>query len=181
MADPIEINSTSSSTADILGLDDINVDLNLGLPQPLKTEGTNSLTLDPVKADLGTDSHVKIDPLKTDSGLTIDLKPLKTESSMSLDLKPAVVDLCLTLNVGKIPNLCIKQPYHHHVGFTMWGTEVWGFTFSGQQETVVQEQHPSPAVAVGDMVGNWTAHEAPRRVPERPKRESGGLRIRVEP
>jgi hypothetical protein len=173
MADPVEIKVTSSSanTVDLLGLDDINadvglddinVDLNLTLPQPFKTDAVNT-----VKADLGTDSHVKLDPLTTDS-------------SISVDLKPAVVDLCLTLNIGKLPNVCIKQPYHHHIGFTLYGMEVWGYTFSGEQETVIQEQHPHPKVALGAGPAPWTApRPGPRRAPEPPVRETGGLRIRL--
>src|SRR5262245_55984185 len=102
MAD-VEIKSTpgSTTTVDFLGLDDIDVDLNLRLPQPLKTENSSALTVNPLKADLATTSRLQVDPLKTDS-------------SVSVDLKPAVVDLCLTLNFGKLPNVCIKQPYHHH-------------------------------------------------------------------
>ena len=184
MADvDISSNSNSSSTAEILGLDDIKVKLDL--PQPFKTEGTNSLKAD-VGTDshlklepLSTDSHLKVDPLKTDSGLTIDLKPVKTDSSMTVDLKPAVVDLCLTLNVGKVPSVCIKQPYDHHIGFTLWGTEIWGYTFSGQQETVVQELHPSPSVALGAVAPARSAPE--HAVPDPVVREGGGLRIRVDP
>jgi hypothetical protein len=152
------------NTVDVLGLDDIKADLKLELPQPLKTETTSALKVEPLKADLGTTSHVQIDPLTTNS-------------SLSVDLKPAVVDLCLTLNVGKLPNVCIKQPYHHHIGFTLWGTEVWGYTFSGEQETVIQDQHPRPRV----VSAPWTASPAPRGVSEPPTRETGGLRIRLGP
>jgi hypothetical protein len=166
MAD-IDIKSGSTSSVDVLGLDDIKADLKLELPQPFKTDSTNELELKPVKADLGTDSHLKIDPLTTDS-------------SLSVDLKPAVVDLCLTLNIGKVPNVCIKQPYHHHIGFTLYGMEVWGYTFSGEQETVIQEQHPQPKVALGGAPGAWSpARPAPRSAPEPPSRETGGLRIRL--
>jgi hypothetical protein len=169
MAD-VEIKATagSTNTVDVLGLDDIDVDLKLGLPQPLKTEAASELSVKPLKADVGTTSQLKIEPLTTDSNL-------------SVDLKPAVVDLCLTLNVGKLPNVCIKQPYHHHIGFTLWGTEVWGYTFSGEQETVIQEQHPQPHVALGAGRGGWSAHPALRRAPEPPTRETGGLRIRLGP
>jgi hypothetical protein len=172
MATEIELKSTSKNTVDLLGLDDINadvglddinVDLKLDLPQPFKTDGVNTLTVNPLKADLG----LKVDPLKTDSSVTV-------------DLKPAVVDLCLTLNVGKVPNVCIKQPYHHHIGFTMYGMEVWGFSFSGEQETVIQEQHPQPKVALGAGPAPWSApRPAPRAAPEPPVRETGGLRIRL--
>ena len=111
MAEEVKVTSKSTNSVDILGLDDIKADLdvNLGLPQPLKTDSKTdskaSLELKPLKADLGTTNSLHIDPLTTDS-------------SLSVDLKPAVVDLCLTLNIGKLPNVCIRQPYHHHVGFT---------------------------------------------------------------
>lgn len=174
MAEEVKVTSKSTNSVDILGLDDVKADLGitLGLPQPLKTDSKTdskaSLELKPLKADLGTTNNLHIDPLTTDS-------------SLSVDLKPAVVDLCLTLNVGKLPNVCIRQPYHHHIGFTLWGTEVWGYTFSGEQETVIQEQRPQPKVALGAGPG-WTGPPSkPQPAPEPPTRESGGLRIRLGP
>jgi hypothetical protein len=159
----VTASSGSTNSIDLLGLDDIDVDLTLGLPQPLRTESTNALTVNPVRADLGTTSRLQIDPLTTDS-------------RVSLDLKPAVVDLCLTLNVGKLPNVCIKQPYHHHVGFTLWGMEVWGYTFSGEQETLIQEQHPQPRFSFGPERSGWSAPAAARHHAP-PIRETGGLRV----
>lgn len=165
MAD-VEIKAGSTNTVDILGLDDINADVTLGLKQPFKAETATALDVKPLKADLGTNNRIAVEPLTTDS-------------SLSVDLKPAVVDLCLTLNVGKLPNVCIKQPYHHHVGFTLWGTEMWGYTFSGEQETLIQEQHPQPRVALGGARPAWPVHAAPRAAPEPPTRETGGLRVRL--
>ena len=178
------VSITENDTIDVLGLNDINADLTLGLPQPLKTDSVLTLglpqplktdtvlTVKPLKADIDTDSHLKIDPLKTDS-------------SVFLDVKPVVLDLCLTLNVGKIPNLCIKSPYHHHIGFTMWGSEIWGCTFRGEQETVIQEQRPQPKVALGRVAAEWPGHHAhhpePGHSAEPPTRETGGLRIRLGP
>jgi hypothetical protein len=161
MATEIELKSTSKNTVDVLGLDDINadvglddinVDLKLELPQPFKTDAVNTVTVN----------------------------PLKTDSSVTVDLKPAVVDLCLTLNIGKLPNVCIKQPYHHHIGFTMYGMKVWGFSFSGEQETVIEEHHPQPRVALGARPAPWSApRPTPRAAPQSPVRETGGLRIRL--
>jgi hypothetical protein len=168
MSDDIKIHS-DPTTVDVVGLD--KIDFKLELPQPLETKGTNvleikPLEIKPLRADLGTQSGLHVDPLTTDS-------------SISVDLKPAVVDLCLTLNIGKVPSLCIKQPYHHRVGFTFWGMEVWGFSFSGEQETVVQELHAQPKVALGGAA-DWSAHPPPKREHhEPPSREQGGLRIRL--
>ncbi len=172
----VEINASSKNTVDVLGLDDINVDLSLELPQPFTTEATNKVettnkvTIDALSADLDVDGTNR---------LTID--PLTTDSSLSVDLKPAVVDLCLTLNLGKLPNVCVKQPYHHHIGFTLWGVEVWGYTFSGEQETVIQELRPEPKVALGAGPSSWSAPPPPpsRAHSEPPTRETGGLRIRL--
>jgi hypothetical protein len=174
MADPIEI----KNTIDVVGLNDIKANLKLELPQPFKTENSSALEVKPLKADLGTDTHLAIDPLK----LELQAQPLKTDSSLSLDLKPAVIDLCLTTNVGKLPNVCIRQPYHHHVGFTLFGTEVWGFTFSGQQETVVEELDRQPKVAWGGALTTWPPQRPATQPAAQPvSRDVGGLRVRVEP
>ena len=171
-----EIDSDSSNSIDILGLNDIKANLKLELPQPFKTEGSNTLDIKPLKADFGTNTHLAIDPLK----LELQADPIKTDSSISVDLKPAVIDLCLTTNIGKVPSVSMRQPYHHHVGFTLFGTEVWGFTFSGQQETVIEELEHQPKVVWGGSPSTWspsrTAHQ-PAESP--PSRNAGGLRVRL--
>jgi hypothetical protein len=171
MAD-VNVTSTSTDTVDVVGLDNLKADLKLELPQPLKTDSktdsTSTLEIKPLKADLGTTTHLEVDPLKTDS-------------SVSLDLKPVVVDLCLNLGISKVPSVCVNQPYRHHIGFTMWGTEVWGFTFSGEQETVVREYHPGPKLALGRSTQAWRPRPTVEPERELQSRESGGLRIRLGP
>ena len=173
---------------EIIGLNDIKADLNLGLKQPFKAETASvlelkplevkPLELKPLKADLGTDSKLKIEPLK----LELEAHPLKTESSLSLDLKPAVVDLCLTANIGKLPNVCIRQPYQHHIGFTLFGAEIWGFTVSGQQETIIDELDRQPRVAWrGAQVSRPAQLPIQKPAPEPPSRSGGGLRVRLDP
>src|SRR5450755_1590120 len=99
----IDITSNTTDTVDVVGLNDIKADLKLELPQPFKTDGANKVTIDPIKADLGTNSELKIDPLKADldTSTSLHIDPLRTDSNVSLDVKPAVVDLCLTLNIGR--------------------------------------------------------------------------------
>ncbi len=167
----INSGSTATDTVDIVGLNDINADLKLELPQPFETTNTSTIELKPLKADLGTNTHLAIDPLK----LELQTDPIKTDSSLSLDLKPAVVDLCLTTNIGKLPNVSIRQPYNLHFGFTLFGMEVWGFSFSGQQETVIEDIHHQPKVVWGGSpVTQPREHHA-----EPPSRQAGGLRIRL--
>jgi hypothetical protein len=173
---------------EIIGLDNIKVKLEGGAPVALKLEGGTPVKLEnvydvkplevkPLKADLGTTTHLTIDPLK------LELAPLESDHSISMDLKPAVIDLCLTANIGKLPNVCIRQPYHHHVGFTLFGTEVWGYTFSGQQETVIEELDRQPHVAwrgaLASRPPNRPSHAA--SAPQPPSRQAGGLRVRLNP
>lgn len=173
-----DIKSNSTNSVDVLGLDDIKADLKLELPQPFKTESSSSLDIKPLKADLGTNTHLAIDPLK----LELQTDPVKTDSSFSVDLKPTVVDLCLTTNIGKVPNVCIRQPYNHHLGFTLFGIEVWGYTFSGQQEMVVEELARQPKVVWGDAVPGWSpSRQAPQVAAPPPSRHIGGLRVRLGP
>lgn len=172
MADPIETIITSNSTID--STNDVTANLNLALTQPFKTE--SDLELKPLKADLGTDTHLAIDPLK----LELQADPLKTDSNLSLDLKPAVIDFCFTTNIGKLPNACIRQPYQHHFGFTLFGAEVWGFTLSGQQETVIEELNRHPKVVWGGARMQWPpSNPASQPSAQQPTQEAGGLRIRL--
>jgi hypothetical protein len=184
---------------EIIGLDNIKAKLEGGAPLALKLEGGTPVALKleggtpvklenvydvkpievkPLKADLGTNTHLTIDPLK------LELAPLESDHSISVDLKPAVIDLCLTMNLGKLPNVCIRQPYHHHVGFSLFGTEVWGYTFSGQQETVIEELDRQPQVAWRGALATWPPNRPPHSAsaapePPSPSRQAGGLRVRL--
>jgi hypothetical protein len=165
-------------TIDLVGLNDIKANLTLNLPQPFKTENSTALEIKPLKADIGTTTHLAIDPLKLD----LQVEPLKTDSSLSVDLKPAVIDLCLTANIGKLPNVCIRQPYQHSIGFSLFGTQVWGFTFSGQQDTVIEELDRQPRVAWAGASATWPPERsAPQPAKQPPTRQVGGLRVRLEP
>jgi len=171
-----DIKSSSTNGVDILGLNDIKADLKLELPQPFKTESANSFEVKPLKADLGSNTHLEIEPLKLD----LEVEPLRTDSNLSIDLKPAVIDLCLTANIGKLPNVCIRQPYQHHIGFTLYGIEVWGFTFAGQQETLIEDLERQPAVVRGSTAGAWPPpHHASQPTASTPTRDVGGLRVRL--
>ena len=180
---------------EIIGLDNIKAKLEGGAPLALKLEGgapvdlkleggnpvklenvydIKPLEIKPLKADLGTITHLTIDPLK------LELAPLN--QNLSVDLKPAVIDLCLTTNVGKLPNVCIRQPYHHRVGFSLFGMEIWGYSFSGQQETVIEELDRQPHVAWRGALATWPPHSpahSPSAAPEPPSRQAGGLRVRL--
>jgi hypothetical protein len=170
MSTDINITSTSTDTAsdklDLIGLDNIKADLKLELPQPLKTDSTYDIK--PLKSEIDTNSRVAIEPLKTDSNVT-------------LDLKPAVIDLCLTANVGKVPNVCVHQPYKYNIGFTLYGIEIWRFSISGEQDTTVRDLGLSPQVSLVGSGEAWppTRKPEPLRVEAKPVAAAGGLRVRL--
>ena len=167
-----DIDSDSTNTYDIVGLDNVKTDnkvdadlgLKLELPQPYKVETASALDIKPLE--------LTIKPLEADLDL-------ETKSNLTLDLKPAVIDLCLTTNFGKIPNMCVRLPYQHHIGFTLFGTEIWGYTFSGQQDMVVEELEKQPKVIWGETAQiSSGSHAAPKNT-NPPSRHAGGLRVRL--
>ena len=183
-----DVEVDSKSTVDIVGLDNLKADVKLELPQPFKTEGKNEIKSEGKnEIDLKADVKANVDSNSTSkTQLTID--PLKTDSSLAVDLKPAIVDLCLTLNSGKSPNLCIRQPYRHRIGFTLYGVEVFGFSFSGEQETIISELSPRPQTLPRGETPWPSAHHGHEHHAHHghehhePRAASGaGLRIRLEP
>jgi hypothetical protein len=165
-----DIDSDSANTVDVIGLDNISAnntieadaDLKLELVQPFKAETGSVLDIKPLE--------LTIKPLEADLNLD-------TNSSMTLDLKPAVIDLCLTANIGKVPNVCVNMPYRHHIGFTWFGTEIWGYTFSGQQDLVVEELARKPKVVWGDVAHTGSPSHRPQKPPGPASRQAGGLRV----
>ena len=182
-SETVTVTSTDTGTVDIIGLDDVQVTLNV--PDPITTNSTLTTTStstllvpDPIKNDISTKSDIG---MKSD--LTLDIKPL----DVTLDVKPVVLDLCYTVNVGRIPETRIRNPYRHHIGLTLFGTEVLGMTFEGEQDTVIEDLHRQPMVVEGHESfehghghEHEHEHEHEHRVGWRPA-ETDGLHIRVGP
>ncbi len=177
-SETVTVTSTDTGTIDIMGLDDVSV--TLSVPDPITTNSTYTTTTtlavpDPIKNDITTKSDVG---LKSD--LTLDVKPLETTIDVkpleaTLDLKPVVVDLCYTVNIGRIPETRIRQPYRHHIGLTLFGTEVLGMTFEGEQDTVIEDLHRQPMVVEGREYFEREHRDGRRRD------DGDGLHIRVGP
>jgi hypothetical protein len=131
-------NVDSDSTVEIQGLDNIKQTLTLVLPQPFKTDSRQELVLP--------------QPLRTESRQEIAVtQPIVTEgrNALSLDIRPMTVDLCLNVNMGPPAPTCIRQPYQHHFGLTLFGMELMGLNFSGESQTIVQDVPKQPQVAWG--------------------------------
>jgi hypothetical protein len=164
------------STVEIQGLDNMKQTLTLDLPQPFATTSRQELVL---PQPLRTESRQELavtEPIVTDS-----------RSAMSLDIRPMTVDLCLNVNMGPPAPTCIRQPYHHHFGLTLFGMELLGFNFSGESQTIIQDVPKPPQVAWGSPEAGHapSGHKSavrrstPGVATASPAEPRAGLRIRL--
>jgi hypothetical protein len=166
----------------INGLEDINVELSI--PDPIVSQTTltstssltttNGLTLSvPEPIELDTDST-----LTSTSTITSDNSiNANTQSGIALDVRPMVIDLCTKIEFGRLPPTCIRQPYKHHFGITLFGTEVLGFNFVGESRIVIEDVQPAPHVVWGGEEA--VAHPHHKGGHKHSEPEGDGLRIRL--
>src|SRR5579859_896140 len=164
-------NVDSDSTVEIKGLDNIKTAIDLKLPQPFKTDTTVDLKLpQPFKTESRQELAIT-QPIVTDSN---------SKSAMSLDIRPMTVDLCVNITLGPPPPMCIRQPYHNHFGFTLFGQEVFGFNISGESQIIIQDLPKPPQVAWGgEERAERPAATAVNRAAAGGQEARSGLRIRV--
>jgi hypothetical protein len=128
----IDVNSDSSITSD----SDITANLN----------STSNITVD--TSNMRTELALT-DPIRTDSQFAIEPIELRNTSDIGLDIRPLVMDFCLKFEFGKLPSTCIRQPYQHHFGITLFGMEVLGFNFAGESRIQIDEVQKRPQIAWG--------------------------------
>jgi len=138
--------------------------------------------------DVKSDSNIKIDtsnirtelilpqPFRTESHFAI-TEPIVTESNsnIGLDIRPLVMDFCFKFEFGDPPATCIRQPYQHHFGITLFGIEVLGFNLAGESRILIDEVQKRPQVA---WEGEPAHGHRPRPGPG-PEPGPGGLHIRL--
>ncbi len=164
---------------------DINVDLNLGGQQDINMS-TELRVPDPI--------HTKMElllpqPLETKSSSELAItQPIVTEvtADLTMDVKPVVLDLCLTLSVGKLPRTCVRRRYDRHMGLTFFGVELVGFNRSGESQFTLDELLPRSHVELGGQPES-APHGHERGRGKRSARsagirgtEGGGLAIRLD-
>jgi hypothetical protein len=167
----VNVNNMGTTTMDIVGLDDQKVEL--VLPQPFVSESKTELVLP--------------QPLKSESRTELSIpEPIRTEgkNEMALDIRPLVMDMCVNINMGPMPETCIRQPYNHHFGLTLFGLEIMGFNISGESQIIIQDLPKQPQVAWGGQAASTVTREVHKHRPSSSSRgsqraESGGLRIRI--
>lgn len=131
----------------------INTNTTLAVTQPVVTQSTLGL---------------KVDPLNVTSNST---------AASSIDLKPVAVDSCQTIKIAPLPPIRMEQPYSQHFGFTFLGMELFGFTTSGRYETLLNDPvRPSSPCGCHPHAGHRAP--APQASPG-VERNDGGLRVRI--
>jgi hypothetical protein len=171
------ISNTSSETIDI---------------KPLSQTSTASQTMDlkPVKVDSSSNNS-------SNSRQEVVYDPIRTDQSNVLDVKPLAIDMCMRSGPASLPPTHICEPYHHRIGLTMLGVELFGLVVAGESQTIVDDRPRRPVLAWGEVtpappafhVGLPTAHHHEHRhehhhdhdrgLAIHPKRKHGGLRIRL--
>lgn len=172
---------------------DVNLDnIKLDIASDSNIDVTSDSTINAgiqtnLNADLNSDSNINIDtsnirtelvlpqPLRMENRFAI-TEPIVTQSSsdIGLDIRPVVMDFCLKFEIGKLPPTCIRQPYQHHFGITLFGVEILGFNFAGESQVEISEVQKQPQVTWG---GQSSAHHGAHHHPH--AREADGLQIRV--
>ncbi len=143
----VDANIDSSNSVEIVGLDDIGMRMELVVPEPIRTEGRNEFAItEPIRMQNEISADLDVDT-------TMDIKPIQLSNDIDLDIRPVVMDLCFKLEFGAPPPTCIRQPYSHHFGITLFGMEVLGFNFSGESRIIVDELPKKPQVVLGGSHG----------------------------
>ena len=171
----VNVNNMGTTTLDVVGLD--NQKITLSIPDTIKSDGKTELVL-PQPFESKTEL-VLPQPFETKTEFSIP-DPIKTESDsdISLDIKPLAMDVCLNINMGPLPETCIRQPYQSHFGVTLFGMELLGFNISGESQIIIQDLPKKPQVAWGGESGGHAIskhdHKASPSIDP-----GGGLRIRL--
>jgi hypothetical protein len=116
---------------------------------PLTTDVNIGGTSTPVTTDVnigGTKTPVSTDITLHTPDVMRTSSDIKTDSRMSIDLKPVVTDMCVTVNFGQVPEMCVRQPYETRGSITLFGTEIMAFEFRGENRTYTENMPDRPAV-----------------------------------
>ncbi len=93
-----------------------------------------------------------------------------SKTALDVDLKPLQVDLCLKVGLDRLPPTRICRPTHERFGVTLFGVEIFGFHYSKEQNTVIEDGRGRPFVA-----GTAAGGDAAARL----DLDAGGVRIRL--
>lgn len=144
----------------------VTVNSNIAVTQPIVTNSTS-------KSDATAKVDLHLDPLD------IKLEPVKADvdTNSTIDLKPVAVDSCQTIKLAPPPPICVDQPYSQHFGFTFMGVELWGFNVSGRSEMMLHSP-PKPKYQTVHLPGHGSApkESTEKQTSDKPR---SGIRVRI--
>src|SRR5688572_786008 len=117
------------------------------LDTPTALEST--VTLAPIESTV-TLAPVTIQPVSADVTTTTTVTSTSTiDSGVRLTFAnrfDSSADVCLNLNLGRLPPTRIRTPYKQHVGFCLFGVEIFGVDLCGEVDTHVEDAPRRPAI-----------------------------------
>jgi hypothetical protein len=162
-ADPHDV----SLSVDLMGLEDINPTVTLVGGQAIKTDSK-------FEADASVKTDVSLDVQPVTGSLSLDLKPVKA----AVEIAPLNADLCINVGLNKIPPTRLCAPYSSRVGFSLFGIEIFGFSFAGERRLDIQPISEGPQVAWGGEEVVYRHRARPGAEPENRHKEF--LRIQID-
>ena len=162
---------------DITSDSNIDADIDSDTKTDIKSESNIDIDLD--GSNLRTEL-VLPQPFRTESNFAI-TEPIVMEnhSDIGLDVRPMVMDFCFKFEFGDLPSTCIRQPYQHHFGITLFGIEILGFNLAGESRVLIEDVVKKPQVVWGG--GGHDEGRPSKRRPARQAASDSGLSIRLGP
>jgi hypothetical protein len=160
---------------DITSDSSIDADIDSDTKTDIKSESNIDIDLD--GSNLKTEL-VLPQPFRTESKFAI-TEPIVMEnrSDIGLDVRPLVMDFCFKFEFGEFPSTCIRQPYQHHFGITLFGIEVLGFNLAGESRILIEDVVKKPQVVWGGE-GHSEGRPSRKRATRQAESDSG-LSIRL--
>lgn len=161
-----------------VGLDDVNIGVAGELTSTIQG-GEAPIALDVGGGERAIHAVGEL-TASTQSNLAV-TEPIVSEISSRVDVEPIVVDLCVDVGLSKLPRASIRQPYRSHFGMNLLGTELFGFDWSGQSDTVIDELPDR-----GPKIIDGSHSPRPANGPTKPRHETiaedrgRSLRIRLD-
>lgn len=156
--DPITVNS-SPVTVHLEGLDDFR--LSLETPEPIESRS----------------EFVFPQPFQSEFSIP---EPIVLDAKTAIDVNPLALDQCVHVKLGPLPPTCVRQPYRQHVGFTLFGVELFGIDLCGEFQALVSPMRTPPQAAWGGAEAR--PRSSPHHTPEQDNENEwagGGLRFRL--
>ena len=143
----IDVTSNSTSIVDAT----TNATINSTSKNDLTSTSTNQID-STATAQL---QLVGLDDIKVKADTTSDSK-----AQLEMDLKPLQVDLCFKVGLERLPSTRICKPMSRHFGVVVFGVEVFGFNYSSEQMTVIEDMRNRPfVVAEAPAAGGGVLHD----------------------